>query len=501
MLEPILKVEKVTKGFPGVLALDQVDFELLPGEVHVVVGENGAGKSTLIKLLSGVYLKDSGQFFLNGKSTEIDSVHRAQDLGISTIYQELNLIPELTVAQNIFLGREPRKEGLLKFVVDRKKVLTQSAELLSSLRLEISPDSLVAELTVPQQQMVEVAKALSLDARIFIFDEPTATLSDKETEALFKIIRQLKERGIGIIYISHRLEEIWEIGDRVSVLRDGQHIGTLTVKEAEINELIKMMVGRHLEEQFPRHYQEPGDIALELINITRKGVLSDINLSVRKGEIVGLAGLVGSGRTELARVIFGIDPFDSGEIRLFGKNENMDSSVTATRLGLAFLTEDRKNLGLFQTLALRENVSIAAMRRLFPNGWINAALECKIAQEYVETLRIQTTGLNQRVQNLSGGNQQKVVLAKWLATQAKIFILDEPTRGIDVGAKLEIHRLIDEMVGRGIPVLMISSELPELLNMSDRIYVLHEGKISAEYSRKTATQEKILKSAIGRQNT
>jgi len=383
MLEPILKVEKVTKGFPGVLALDQVDFDLLPGEVHVVVGENGAGKSTLIKLLSGVYLKDSGQFFLNGKSTEIDSVHRAQDLGISTIYQELNLIPELTVAQNIFLGREPCKDGLLKFVVDRKKVLAQSAELLSSLRLEIPPDSLVAELTVPQQQMVEVAKALSLDARIFIFDEPTATLSDKETEALFKIIRQLKERGIGIIYISHRLEEIWEIGDRVSVLRDGQHIGTLTVKEAEINELIKMMVGRDLEEQFPRHYQEPGDIALELINITRKGVLSDINLSVRKGEIVGLAGLVGSGRTELARVIFGIDPFDSGEIRLFGNNENIDSSVTATKLGLAFLTEDRKNLGLFQTLALRENVSIAAMRRLFPNGWINAALECKIAQEYV----------------------------------------------------------------------------------------------------------------------
>jgi len=499
MLEPILKVEKVTKGFPGVLALDQVDFELLPGEVHVVVGENGAGKSTLIKLLSGVYPKDSGQFFLNGKSTEIESVHRAQDLGISTIYQELNLIPELTVAQNIFLGREPRKEGLLKFVVDRKRVLTQSAQLLSSLRLEIPPDSPVAELTVPQQQMVEVAKALSLDARIFIFDEPTATLSDKETEALFKIIRQLKERGIGIIYISHRLEEIWEIGDRVSVLRDGQYIGTLTVKEAEINELIKMMVGRDLKEQFPRHYQEPGDIALELINITRKGVLFDINLSVRKGEIVGLAGLVGSGRTELARVIFGVDPFDSGEIRLFGKNENMDSSVTATKLGLAFLTEDRKNLGLFQTLALRENVSIAAMRRLFPNGWVNAALECKVAQEYVETLRIQTTGLNQWVQNLSGGNQQKVVLAKWLATQAKIFILDEPTRGIDVGAKLEIHRLIDELVKQGIPVLMISSELPELLNMSDRIYVLHEGKISAEYTRETATQEKILKSAISRQ--
>lgn len=497
MSEPILNVEKATKAFPGVLALDNVDFELLPGEVHVIAGENGAGKSTLIKLLSGVYPKDSGRFAINGDQVEIDSVHKAQELGISTIYQELNLIPELTVAQNIFLNREPKKDGLLRFVVDNDKVEHKSAALLASLGLDIPSEELVANLTVPQQQMVEVAKALSLDAKIFIFDEPTATLADKETDALFKIINQLKKRGIGIIYISHRLEEIWRIGDRVTVLRDGQYIGTLNIQEATINDLIKMMVGRELKEQFPRHFQPAGDVALELRHISREGVLKDINLSVHKGEIVGLAGLVGSGRTELARVIFGVDPHDEGEIRLFGKPEEIDSSVKATKLGLAFLTEDRKSLGLFQTLALRENVSVSAMRRLFPRGLVNTSVERRVAQEFVDKLRIQTPGLNQLVQNLSGGNQQKVVLAKWLATQAKIFILDEPTRGIDVGAKLEIHRLIDELVQQGVPVLMISSELPEILNMCDRIYVLHEGEISAEYSREEATQEKVLKSAVG----
>ena len=497
MSEPILNVAKATKAFPGVLALDSVDFELLPGEVHVIAGENGAGKSTLIKLLSGVYPKDSGQFTIEGRPVDIDSVHKAQELGISTIYQELNLIPELTVAQNIFLNREPKKDGILSFVVDKARVEQKSAALLASLGLDIPSDELVANLTVPQQQMVEVAKALSLDAKIFIFDEPTATLADKETEALFQIINQLKQRGIGIIYISHRLEEIWRIGDRVTVLRDGRYIGTLEIQKASINDLIKMMVGRELKEQFPRHFQTAGDVGLELRGVSRKGILKDINLTVRKGEIVGLAGLVGSGRTELARVIFGVDPYDEGEIRLFGKSEDIDSSVKATKLGVAFITEDRKTLGLFQTLALRENISISAMRRLFPKGWVNSAVERKVSQEYVDKLRIQTPGLSQLVQNLSGGNQQKVVLAKWLATKAKIFILDEPTRGIDVGAKLEIHRLIDELVTQGVPVLMISSELPEVLNMSDRIYVLHEGKISAEYSREDATQEKVLKSAVG----
>lgn len=498
MPESILRVEKVTKTFPGVVALNRVDFDLYPGEVHVIVGENGAGKSTLIKLLSGVYPKDSGHFFVDSQPVEIDSVHKAQELGISTIYQELHLVPELTVAQNIFLGREPREKGRFGLVVDKGAVERRTQELLSSLTLEISPHLPVSALSVPQQQMVEVAKALSMEAKILIFDEPTSVLAEKETDALFRIIRVLKERGIGIIYISHRLEEISKIGDRVTVLRDGQYIGTLRLAEASINDLIRMMVGRDIKDQFPRNYREPGEIALELRGISRKGVLHDIDLRIHHGEVVGLAGLVGSGRTELARVIFGVDPPDSGEIRIFGKNETIGSPMKATNLGIAFITEDRKGLGLFQTLSVKDNITIASLRHLFPNGLIQPSKEQTVAEGYVNKLRIQTPTLTRLVRFLSGGNQQKVVLAKWLATKAKIFILDEPTRGIDVGAKQEIHRLIDELVKEGTPVLMISSELPEILGMSDRIYVMHEGKIKAEYSRMEATQEKILQSAMGR---
>jgi len=498
MSDPILRAEKITKSFPGVVALNGVDFDLLPGEVHVIIGENGAGKSTLIKLLSGVYPKDSGRFLVDGKEVDIGSVHKAQALGIATIYQEFNLVPELTVAQNIFLGREPLKKGTFGLVVDKALMERRSGELLSSLSLKISSHVPVATLSVPQQQMVEVAKALSMESKILIFDEPTATLAEKETEALFRIIRVLKERRIGIIYISHRLEEIRKIGDRVTVLRDGHYIGTMRIEEASVNDLIRMMVGRDIKDQFPRHYREPGDVALELKGISRKGVLRDVHLKIHRGEIVGLAGLVGSGRTELARVIFGVDPPDSGEIRLFGEKKAIDSPMMATDLGLAFLTEDRKRLGLFQALPVKENITIATRDRLCPKGLIFPAKEEKVAEEYTKKLRIQTPGLARLVRYLSGGNQQKVVLAKWLATRAKILILDEPTRGIDVGAKQEIHRLIDEMVKEGIPVLMISSELPEILGMSDRIYVMHEGSISAEYHRSEATQEKILRSAMGK---
>jgi len=496
MAEPLLKAQGITKNFPGVLALDGVDFELMPGEVHVLVGENGAGKSTLIKVLSGVYPKDAGQIYVNGDLVDIDSVHTAQALGISTIYQELNLIPELTVAQNIFLGREPRKKGVLAFLVDNRRVEQDSARLLESLGLDIPINTMVSDLTVPQQQMVEVAKALSLDAKVFIFDEPTATLAAKESETLFATIRQLQDRGIGVIYISHRLEEAWRIGNRVSVLRDGCYIGTLDIPEAQMGDLIKMMVGRDIKEQFPRTFQEPGPIALELKNVSREGVLHDINLTVRQGEIVGLAGLVGSGRTELARVIFGIDSIDSGEIHLFGEKVKIDSPVTASRLGLAFLTEDRKSLGLFQSLDICKNISISAMRLLFPRGIVNLAKERTLAKEYIDKLQINCIGTNQLVESLSGGNQQKVVIAKWLATRARFLILDEPTRGVDVAAKLEIHRLIDQLVAQGLPVLMISSEMPEILGMCDRVYVMNEGRISAEYSRDEASQENILHSAV-----
>ncbi len=502
MAEPILRAEKICKAFPGVQALQDVDFELLPGEVHVLLGENGAGKSTLIKLLSGVYPKDSGRFLMNGREIEIGSVHDSQRLGISTIYQEMNLIPELTVAQNIFLGREPRKKGARRFLVDRREMARGSTELLSSLSLDIAPDYSIGNLSVPQQQMVEVAKALSLEAKIIIFDEPTATLAERETKALFTIIRVLKERGLGIIYISHRLEEVWEIGDRITVLRDGQYIDTVRADRTDINELIKMMVGRELKDQFPRRFMPQGKAVLELRSVSRGTALRNVSLKLHQGEIVGLAGLVGSGRTELAQVIFGVDQPDSGEILIDGQKATIDSPVAATRRGLAFLTEDRKQLGLFQGLSVRENVIHAAMRTLFPHLIVRPEVERSIAEEYVEKLKIKTPGIGRLVKYLSGGNQQKVVLAKWLVSRARIFILDEPTRGIDVGAKQEIHKLMDEIVQQGFPVLMISSELSEILGMSDRIYVMHEGEIAAEYSRAEATQEKLLHSAMrgGKQN-
>jgi ribose transport system ATP-binding protein len=498
MSEPILKVEKVSKTFPGVKALDSIDFDLLPGEVHVLLGENGAGKSTLIKLLSGVYPKDSGHFYIDGKEVVIDTIQEAQSLGITTIYQERNLIPNLTIAQNIFLGREPKDRRLLGVSVDRKAMETRSLEILSSVGLDLSPRTPVSQLSVPQKQMVEIAKALSLEARIIIFDEPTATLEDKETQALFRIIRLMQERGIGIIYISHRLGEIRQIGDRVTVLRDGRLMGTVQAGKTHVDELIRMMVGRELGEQVSRTDHPLGTIALELESVCLQDVLQDINLHVREGEIVGMAGLVGSGRTELAQAIFGVHPPTAGRIKVFGREEKISSPIRASELGFAFLTEDRKELGLFQKLSVRENIIHAAMRRLFPRGFINRDKERRVAREYVDKLRIKTHGLGRAVQYLSGGNQQKVVLAKWMATEPRIFILDEPTRGIDVGAKKEIYRLIDELAAQGCPILMISSELTEVLGMSDRIYVMHEGRISAEYSRQDATQEKILQSAMGR---
>ncbi len=498
MVPPILRAEKITKAFPGVLALDEIDFDLFPGEVHVLLGENGAGKSTFIKLLSGVYPKDKGRFYISDQEVEIESIHHAQNLGISTIYQEMNLIPELTVGQNIFLGKEPRKKGVGRILTDRREIYEKSRELLASLGLNISPNATVTGLSVPQQQMVEVAKALSFDAKIIIFDEPTATLAEKETKALFKIIKLLKKKGIAIIYISHRLEEIWKIGDRITVLRDGRYITTVKTKEISIDELIKMMVGRDLNEQFPRTFLEQGEVLLELKNIVLDGVLRDINLQLCKGEIVGIVGLVGSCRTELAQVIFGIEQPSSGDIRLFDQEVKIKSPKKAVELGLSFLTEDRKQFGLFQRLSVKENILHAAMRKLFPKGIIDFKVEKKIANTYVERLQIKTPSLGRMVKYLSGGNQQKVVLAKWLATQAKIFILDEPTRGIDVGAKQEIHQLMDEIVQQGCPILMISSELSEILGMSDRIYIMHEGRITAEYSRADATQEKILARAMGR---
>ena len=444
MAEPLLRVEGVSKSFPGVTALHQVDFDLYAGEVHVLIGENGAGKSTLIKLLSGVYPKDEGRFLLDGQDVSIASVRAAQELGVATIYQEMNLIPELTVAQNILLGREPRRCGRL--LVDAEAARRRSAKLLASLGQHLDPDAQVKTLSVPQQQMVEVAKALSMEARIVIFDEPTGTLAEKETAALFATIRLLKQQGMGIIYISHRLEEIREIGDRVTVLRDGHLIGTRAVAEVTVDDLIQMMVGRELKDQFPRHRRPPGEVALEIRNLSLQGALHDVSLTVHRGEIVGLSGLVGSGRTALARVIFGIDRPDAGEIRVFGTAVPVDSPLTATKLGLAFLTEDRKALGLFPDSARLGRTSSwsATSRLLSALGVIDAARERapRKAPSRDFGSRPPVGGPGRRAGTLSGGNQQKVVLAKWLATRAGLLILDEPTRGIDVGAKAEIYGLM-----------------------------------------------------------
>lgn len=501
MAEPILKVEKISKAFPGVLALDAVDFDLYPGEVHVLLGENGAGKSTLVKLISGVYQKDSGRFLLNGEKVEIDSVKKAQELGITTIYQELDLAPNLTVAQNIFLGREPCKKSIGNMVIDKKAVRERTMEILKSLKVDISPEAMVQELSVPLQQMVGIAKALSIEAKVIIFDEPTAALTEKETMALFAIIKALKEHGLGIIYISHRLEEIFRIGDRVTVFRDGRKIDTVKLENTSTESLIKMMVGRELSDQYPRSFSDsggPGETVLELNGIFYKKELSDVSLKVRKGEIIGIAGLVGSGQTELARVIFGLHQPDAGEIKIFGKARKIGSPSEAIKLGIALVPEERKQLGLFQSLSVNENIIISVMRKLFGHGIIRRKKTSDVSQRFVERLNIKTPGLDHLVEFLSGGNQQKVVIAKWLATKARLFIFNEPTRGIDVGAKREIYKLMDELTRSGGSVLMISSEIPEILGMSDRIYVMHEGRITAEYSRHEATQEKILESAMGR---
>jgi ribose transport system ATP-binding protein len=489
----LLEMKNITKIFPGVVALDRVNFNLLPGEVHVLVGENGAGKSTLIKCISGAHQPDGGEIYLEGEQVSITSSKRAQQLGIATIYQEFNLIPELTLAQNIFLGREPKK--LNNFLIDWKRLYKKAEELIQSLGIELDPRLLVSKVSVSQQQMIEIAKALSLNAKIILFDEPTSALTAKDIENLFNIIRKLKEKGIGIIYISHRLDEIKEIGDRVTVFRDGQYIDTFNANELAMNKLIYAMVGREIKEQFPRTYNKPGKEMLRVEGLSKNGVFEDISFKVRSGEIVGFSGLVGSGRTEVMNAIFGADKFDSGKVFIEGR-EVKTTPRKCVSLGLGFIPEDRKNTGLCLKLKVKENIVHAAMSIIFKNSIVNTRKETEYASKYVEELSIKTPGLNQQVKYLSGGNQQKVVLAKWLLTKAKIFIFDEPTRGIDVGAKSEFHKLMDALVAEGAAVIMVSSEMPEILGMSDRIYVMHEGRITAELSREEATQEKILSYAM-----
>jgi len=491
----LLKLQNIYKSYPGVQALDNVSFELLEGEVHALIGENGAGKSTLVKILAGAISGDSGEIFIGDKKVEINSPQTAQKLGISIIYQEFNLSPYLNVAENIFLGREPVKN--IPGFIDWKKLYAEADNILNKIGIRLDIKQQVKSLSVAQKQIVEIAKALSLNAKIIAMDEPSATLTDHELESLFKLIKVLKEEGIGIIYISHRLEEIFKIADRVTVLRDGKLIEVKTIQELNKEEIIRMMVGREVHEEFPKKTFEKGEKILSVQNVTRKGFVNNVSFNVNEGELLGITGLVGSGRTELARVIFGADSKDEGEIYLKGNKVEIDSPHKAINLGIGLLTEDRKSQGLILGMSVRENITIASLNSISKQGFISKISEKISIKRYISELKIKTPSLEQYVKNLSGGNQQKVILARWLFTQSKLLIFDEPTRGIDVGAKVEIYNLINKLIEEGIGIIIISSELPEILGMCDRILVMYEGKINGEFSYNDATQEKIMYAATG----
>lgn len=484
----ILEMKGITKEYPGVRALRSVDFTLREGEVHALVGENGAGKSTLMKILSGADTATAGTVLLDGKPARIAEPKDAERLGISVIYQEFNLVPYLTVAENILLGQEPRRGAF----IDWPRLYGEARAVVDQLGLEVDLRARVKELSIAQQQMVEIAKAIAKRTRIIVMDEPSATLTPRELERLFALTRALKTQGVGVVYISHRLEEIFEIADRVTVLRDGELISTNEVASVTRASLIRDMVGRELRDDYPERASRPGEVILEARGLHRTGVLQGVSLALRKGEVLGITGLVGAGRTELVRALFGADPLDAGEIRLEGKPVRLNSPAEAIAQGICLMTEDRKGQGLILGMTVRENISLASLGALTRRGLIQRRAESAAAGRLVAQLNIKTPSLEQRVRNLSGGNQQKVVLAKWLATRFKVIIFDEPTRGIDVGAKQEIYRLMNTLAEEGVGIIMVSSELPEVLGMSDRILVMRGGRIQTEFRRGEASQESIM---------
>jgi len=499
MDKPIVLMEGIDKSFPGVRALNKARFDLFPGEVHALVGENGAGKSTLMKILAGIYSKDEGRILYKGNEVEVTNPRAGQELGISMIHQELNLMPHLTIAQNIFIGREPRSFGGI--VIDETTMNERAEALFEPLHLRLHPGTRVQSLTIAQQQMVEIAKATSFNAEVVIMDEPTAALTDAEIADLFALIRRFRAQGVGIIYISHRLEELKQISDRITVMRDGHYIDTVPTEEARIDEIIRMMVGRTIfetaDESLPRNGNQ--DIVLEVKGLSRGRALRDINFTLKKGEILGFAGLMGAGRTDVARAIFGADPVDEGEIYIDGQKVRINSPRDAVTNGIGYLSEDRKRYGLALKLDVKTNIVLAAVRKfLGVGGVVDDSTARDTAQKYVEALSIRTPSVEQKVKNLSGGNQQKVVIAKWLTADTDILIFDEPTRGIDVGAKSEIYRLLNDLAQEGKSIIMISSELPEILRMSHRIIVMCEGRITGELPIAEATQEKIMTFATQR---
>lgn len=498
MSTPLLRMSGISKSFPGVQALSDVDLEVAPGEIHALLGENGAGKSTLLKILAGAQPPDSGVIEFGGRQIALDSPHAAQTLGVVTIYQEFTLAPNMTICENVWIGREPGS----KVFVSWRRMAEETRAITRRIGLDADPMTPVRELSVAEQQMVEIARALSMKSRLIVMDEPTSALSRTEVEKLFRIVRDLKAEGLSVIFVTHRLEEVFEICDSYTVLRDGKFVGSGRVGDTDIDGIIRMMVGREVNALFShRTDATAGEVALAVEGLSRRGssrdpsatVLADVSLSVRKGEILGIAGLVGAGRTEMARAVFGADPFDSGRILIDGHPVHISSPQEAIRHGIGLVPEDRKQQALFLSLAIRMNLSMAALDRV--SKWavfVDEAKESAMVERYRKALSIRMASPEQIVANLSGGNQQKVVLARWLALEPKVLIVDEPTRGIDIGAKVDVHNLLFEMARSGIAVIAISSELPEVLAISDRIVTMREGRVSGEIARADADQEKLM---------
>ncbi|WP_347458038.1 sugar ABC transporter ATP-binding protein [Clostridium sp. C105KSO13] len=481
----------VHKRFAGVHALNDVGLELKAGEVHALLGENGAGKSTLIKVLGGIYQADEGEIYINGNKVEIKGVEDAQENGIAIIHQELVLVPYMTVAENIFLGREFGNNIL----VNRKKMNQEAQKLLDENQVNIRADMLVGKLTIAQQQMVEIVKAISYDSKILVMDEPTSSIADKEVEFLFETMRKLTKRGVGIIYISHKMSELEQICDRVTVMRDGMYVGTEIVKNTTRDRLIAMMVGRELENYYTREYQKPGEEVLRCEHISDGNMVKDVSFSLKKGEIIGFAGLVGAGRSETMKAIFGLTKNASGETWVKGKKVKVTSPVDAMKYGLSLVPENRKHEGLYSVQSVRFNMTIEVLKQFMQGISVDDRKEAALTQKYIDMMATKTPTQMQKIGNLSGGNQQKVMIGRWLATDPEVLILDEPTRGVDVGAKSEIYVIMNELVKKGVSIIMISSELPEIINMSDRVYVMAEGKVTGCLNHEEVSQEAVMQLA------
>ena len=490
----VLRLSRATKTFGPVIALAEGDIEVRRGEIHALLGENGAGKSTLVKVLAGLHRPDSGELEVAGELVQFRSVADSKAVGISVIYQEPTLFPDLSVAENIYIGRQPvGRFGL----IDHRAMRSAAAALFERLGVHIDPARPAEGLSIADQQLIEIAKAISIEARVLIMDEPTAALSGVEVDRLFAVARSLRDQGTGLIFISHRFDEVFALCDRATVMRDGRYVSTHVISETSVDALVREMVGRDIATLFPKQDAEIGDTVLEVSQLGRAGVFSDISFSVRSGEIVALAGLVGAGRSEVARAIFGIDRFESGTVQLLGRRVPPGDTARAIKLGMGFVPEDRRKQGLVMDLSVARNTTLTLRHALARAGLIDPRSERGLAREWTQRLQVKSGSLDDAVSTLSGGNQQKVVLAKWLATEPRLLIIDEPTRGIDVGTKAEVHRLISDLAGRGIAILMISSELPEVLGMADRVLVMHEGRLTADLPRDRATAEAVMHAATG----